>query len=354
MSHLCDTCGKTFANKSNLSKHATTAKYCLELRGKKNTKHRCEYCSRVFSRKHHLDTHLEVCSERKLIHTQKVKDVKTILYKKKNTKLRKQLEEAKDLSDHFENLVHVQNKRIRELELQLARGDGQMEAFERGFEKGAVVARPNHTTMNSNLHLHPKLVNIPVNNIQPLTENYVRSEIAQKYTYEKFLGAEPELADFIIKLFTLENVSVVEEINDDLEDVNIDDVNIEEFDIKEIVQSNQIVIGHINPGLERNYACTDSSRNKFYRLVESKMWEIDSGGMFLHKIFDELAGVATDHYKTLMQAERSAKTKEERDDIHRLIEKIKNMYYGFAPSIGPYRDSLFADIRGRIKKYVVV
>jgi len=351
MAHICKWCNKSFTTSYNLEKHTKTAKYCLKIQGKEiatTAEFECQYCQRRFIHKHHLKTHKRSCERKEQEIKRREIELEVKLHsdkyfarvKKIKRKTKKNLEETKakleecySLNDQLEEVIVKQNARIRELELQLAEGKGKIEGFEKGVKTGG---RPITLSNTNNNYGHPKLANIPITNIQPLTESYIKSEIAEKYTYEIFLGAEPALAKFIIDMLILENPSVIEEL---------DDYSDEEL---------EIVPYTTNFGLERNYACTDYSRNKFYRLVESKMWETDAGGKFIHKILDELADVASDHYKTLMKAERAAASREEREDILRKIEEVKYMFFGFAPSIGKYRERLFADVRCRIKDSVPV
>lgn len=315
MSYKCEWCDKSFSTKYVLNKHTKTAIYCLKLRGETDDtkKYDCDYCPYSTTNKGNLVTHNKNCSKRQeAIHE-------------------KQVEDAKNLADHFENLYHSALARIHELEVELAHEKGKTNGFEKGIEQGASVARPINAkaTMNNNLHVHPKLANIPIDNIPALTESYIRSEIAKNYTYEIFLGGKPALAEFIVKLITREsNRSLVEELEDS------------ECDIEVIV--------------ERNFACTDVSRNKFYRLAEKREWETDGGGKFLHKIFDALVEVARQHYLRLLREEGEASI-DEKPFYQMKIDRVKSMYFGIDDkSSGIYRDDLFGDIRGRIKNFASV
>ena len=47
--------------------------------------------------------------------------------------------------------------------------------------------------------------------------------------------------------------------------------------------------------IERNYVCTDVSRNSFHRLLESKKWKPDKGGRYLNNILDTFRVVMKEH-----------------------------------------------------------
>ena len=39
-------------------------------------------------------------------------------------------------------------------------------------------------------------------------------------------------------------------------------------------------------GVERNYVCMDSTRLKFHRLTDARLWESDFGGFYVEKFID--------------------------------------------------------------------
>jgi len=46
---------------------------------------------------------------------------------------------------------------------------------------------------------------------------------------------------------------------------------------------------------ERNYVCTDVSRNSFHRLLESKKWKPDKGGRYLNNMLDTFRDVMEEY-----------------------------------------------------------
>ena len=47
--------------------------------------------------------------------------------------------------------------------------------------------------------------------------------------------------------------------------------------------------------IERNYVCTDVSRNSFHRLLESKKWKSDKGGRYLNSMLDTFRDVMEEY-----------------------------------------------------------
>jgi len=74
----CTFCNKTFSTKGSLTLHQTTAKYCLEIQGKKvETLFTCSHCSKEFTLQSTLNEHLSVCKEKKrLDDIEKEKEIK--------------------------------------------------------------------------------------------------------------------------------------------------------------------------------------------------------------------------------------------------------------------------------------
>jgi len=60
----CSFCTKTFSSKSSLKYHQKTAKYCLEIQGKKCTTFKCIYCDKILSTNQHLVEHYLICNQK--------------------------------------------------------------------------------------------------------------------------------------------------------------------------------------------------------------------------------------------------------------------------------------------------
>ena len=310
----CSYCERKFSSKSNLATHQRTAKYCLKIQGEE-VNATCKYCQASYSRESSLVRHLENCSEYKFSIERakyeekceaalgKIAEEITVL-KSKLSKLEADSKKIIAREKTKDRLLREKTKEIAKLlmEKKIAHKDGQIETFREVGDK------PQNVTN----YIHPKLVNIPINNIRPLTIATVREDM-HKYTYGEFLRGLSGLKEFV------EDIIVTEVDDDEAE------------------------------GYERNYVCTDVARNKFHRLLESKEWTADGGARFINTILDELQGVATEHFQTLVDEEREAVSDEfKREQIDATKAIVKPVYFGIADT-GENRKRLFKALRNEIK-----
>ena len=160
------------------------------------------------------------------------------------------------------------------------------------------------------MNVHPKLANLPITTIHPLTEDYVKERVANgEYTFDHYRRGEDGVVDFINSITMCEN--------DDGE-------------------------------MERNYVTTDASRDSFHRLVETKEWEKDKGGKFIDVIFDSLNGKVNKYHNQLL--DERIKYKGERApggyDPETIYKRNTDLHSGIVETRGKQRQSL----RKRIKK----
>jgi hypothetical protein len=276
INYKCEFCGKVFYNQWNLQQHIQTAKYCLRIRGESiSIKHSCEYCGSGFNLKGPLTAHLKVCKLARNIKIETndktiefedriaILESKLISQKKTNTKLCDKLrdknttitEKNKELATKIRQLellnqqlelsnrqfseklkkkkikIKEQNLRISKLEKETASGKGIKKGIEKGIVIGMTNAKPqviNNGTINK--VVQQKLDMISINVIEPLTIDLVNKNL-DKYDYNTFTKGAKGIANFI----------------------------------------KDITILKLNDGtIEMSYACTDTSRGSFHRLVEDK------------------------------------------------------------------------------------
>ena len=305
--HKCEFCDAVLSTKYALAAHNRTAKYCLKLRDEKVPSVKCEHCDKQFTYKTALTRHNKICPKlAKLKRETELTELKEQVIAKEEY-IRELEAKSKTASLQHQNRIceleaklRKTNKRVRELE-----HDG-------AYDKGRIVELKSTKPQSVTNYIHPKLINIPIENIRPLTVATVREDV-HKYTYDTFLRGLPGLKEFV-------------------EDIIITEVE-----------------GDTRSDRPRNYVCTDVSRNKFHRLLESKEWTADGGARFINTILDELQDVATEHFRALVEEEKAAVTDEfKRQQITLTQGVVKPIFFGITSS-GESRDELFKSLRNEIK-----
>nr|QBK86075.1 MAG: hypothetical protein LCMAC101_06700 [Marseillevirus LCMAC101] len=210
-------------------RHVKSSVGCPRNKSVAVTAFECESCKKTFTIKTSLDRHLDICSKRQINRIKtKYKNLLS-LEKEKNSKLEKE-----------NSAIKKQNTSLTEENEELK--------DELSEQKGVVAGLQKAPGKTYNAYIHPKLINLPVNNIRALTDEYVTERVNDGIlTYEKASRGYPGMLEVICELITHEN-------NDGI--------------------------------IERNYVCTDVSRNSFHRLLESKKWKSDKGGKYLNNMLD--------------------------------------------------------------------
>ena len=205
----------------------TTSLKCSQ--SKKSESLKCDYCQKTFTRKSSLESHLEICPKKQIF------DIKSS-YKKL---LRKEKYRNEELKRENKEL----SRKIKEIEK-----DNKDLKDELSEQKGVVSGMQKAPGKTYNAYIHPKLINLPITTIPALTREYVEQKVNDGIlTYEKAVKGYSGMLDVICDLISHEN--------DDGE-------------------------------MERNYVCTDVSRNSFHRLLESRKWKADKGGQYLNSMLD--------------------------------------------------------------------
>ena len=326
--YLCKFCGNSFSTDRNLYKHKKTALYCLKNRGINNVKkHECKYCFRKYTTRQNLIKHLLKCkgigdSEIEILN-EKVEYLKNKNkeFKFENSKLMKKDNKRKEYKQQVQKLENenenLKNK-ISELREQLAEKKGEIagiiKAPPRTISHTKTNKIQNTTNTTKNTYINPKLLLIKTDNIRPLTLKTIKEDIDDgKYTKDMFLRGIGGLTEFISNMITYENKDGI---------------------------------------IERNYACTDSSRYRFHRLIESKEWKEDNGAHYVNNILDQVKDPARIYFTELVDKRRDAHNTEDNIDkeyYNGLIKDTRLVYKGSQKKNGKYRDALFRKVRGNVK-----
>jgi hypothetical protein len=319
----CRYCKSKLSTKGSLTYHQKTAQYCLKIQGKSvDNKFTCHVCSKKYIHKHKLTKHLEKC-----------KEVEEDMLGKSNEKLKNRVNKLRDKNkvfvDEIKDLKRENNdlkKTIHELEKKLSEQKGMYEGYNIAAEK----YKPK-TVNRQKITYNNKLLSIATDNIRPLTIETVDEDVNEgKFTREMFERGISGILEFVSNIITLKNDE-----------------------------------GKI----ERNYACTDSSRHKFHRLIKSKEWQEDNGAHFLNEILDQLKPSFKQYFLELIEekiairenAKRASTNFTEEEDIDFVLEipnakinRLEPIYDGIMHNPSEDRDKLFASLRTRISKIAAV
>jgi len=322
----CEYCTKNFSTKYSLALHVKTAAYCLKLRGEEIPSMLCDYCNQEFIRVDVLQLHLKTCKtklkQQEEDKTNKLE--KTIINQKHEINLLKESEGLdkiifnknqeisglkKNISEKDREILNLkksirqfkQNEKNFELEKQLA------------FEKGRVLEASKPKIIAKNYKCRSstrnKLMSIPTENIKPFTVKTIKDSL-DNYTYDDYLMGARGVIKFLKSLILMTNKS-----------------------------------GEI----ERNYVCTDPSRNNYYRLEESKEWDSDRGALFIENVIDELKPLASEYFDQVSSKAATRTDTFERDYHAKLLEELKPFQSGFSRPHSKERATLLTNIRTGIK-----
>ncbi len=322
----CSFCKKFFSNNANLRRHQKTVASCIELQGAILDENICDYCNKSYTAKGSLSRHLSNCKTKRKLETKddiikiKVKCSKKISDLKKSHEKEKleTIEIIKVLNGKNKNLTKTIEEKDLELKIKdeeimalkikcgTSKADGKVEVY----DKVCTKVLDKSTVTNNTAYIHPKLVNLPITTIHPLTEDYVKKRVANgEYTFDHYRRGEDGIVDFINSITMCENDNGV---------------------------------------VERNYVTTDTSRDSFHRLVETKEWEKDKGGKFIDVILDTLND-RVDNYHNQLLDER-IKYKDSKSpggyDPDTVYKRNNDMHSGVVQTHGKDRRNL----RKKIKK----
>lgn len=334
----CEFCEKIFSTKYSLALHIKTASYCLKLRGEDAPGLMCEHCGQPFTRINNLRAHLKTCrSKTKKQEEEIVDELERLrnqekIWKQTNLKNKTLISSLQLKTEKLEKVVIEQNKQINLLK----ESDGldqiisnkndelanmrkinyaknrKIASLEKqlAFEKGRVLEASKPKTINQNYKCSTKnkLASIPTGNIEPFTVETIRANL-HNYTYEDFLMGPKGLIKFLKSI---------------------------------IMNTNE------NGEIERNYVCTDLSRNNYFRLEETKEWDSDRGALYIETFVDEMHRPTSNYFDQLC-SKVVDRTDALREYNAHLMEELKPFYQGVLRPISKERDALLTTIKTGIK-----
>lgn len=310
----CKFCDRTYSTRSNLVCHQRTAKFCLKIQGKHISKNTliCFKCKTVFTQRHRLEYHIQRCREDYDDMKQHVAELRKRVddYDKLCQKVLDLETENDNLKTKYKKLKRVASQQTGDIHYK----DGKIDVYREQIDKPSTVN-------NSVNYVNAKLASLPVGNVPALTEQHMENVIQEHYTLDKFKKGVYGLTDLI-----------------------------------------SIMITHEGEGgeIERNYVCTDISRNKFHRLLESKEWKEDNGASVLHTVLDKVKNPASKYAKLSMdKVEKAIETNDpDLDWIDKEGDKDKNHYLairgGTTELSRKERDELVRHLRKNISSEIKV
>lgn len=313
----CNFCGGRFSTKSNLKIHQSTAKYCLLLQGTgSGSRFKCDYCNKSYASKSKLAYHHgHHCTPKRLADKDVLLTDKDTLNEELQAQIQILEKENSNLLLMVKDRINAVSETIDERNCVIQKKNEEIIALKAKYEvcedhyTKEVSKTKNTTTYNIT---QQKLDSIPIMTIEPLTDKYIQRKIDEEFTYEKFrrdpLGS---IVDLIVGMISI---------------VNKDGIR------------------------EMNYACTDVSRYKCHRLLESRDWKRDSGAYHINKILNKLSAYSVDYCEKMRKSVKTDQvdTMKDADVIISQMNKIQRIQRGVEIDDGPDRKHLFGKIRGRI------
>jgi hypothetical protein len=167
--YTCTFCNTDFDKKSSLTRHQTTARFCLKLQETNNTKiekrlFECESCKKELTSKPRLEYHINICKEKKKLDMQK--------------------------------LTQTDNQKYTDLQLQINQLKKELEET----KTRSVVANTNNTinitNFDNSTHNYGSILTY-------MTPEVVKETFEKNYKLEDFFGAQKALAEFTTKNFLM-------------------------------------------------------------------------------------------------------------------------------------------------------
>lgn len=306
----CESCSRVFKLKKTLQHHLVTTK-CGE---KPKNEYECEHCTYTTLIKSNFTRHNGAC---KFVYAaqqlEEIEKERQELYNYNQAILAEKEQEIERLTEKNKEITKEKNLKVEKIKVLRQKikdleEDNISYRLQLEEKKGKISVYKDHpSTINNTTYINPKLLQIKCNTIRPFTIETVREDVKDgKFTFERFIKAEKGLLEFISDIIAKDT--------------------------------------------EFSYVCTDSSRQKFHRLLESREWKDDNGATFLNKVLDELKEPTTEYYRRITDMMVNG----DRDTADFLRAKTKPMVMGITCPSSKDREATFTKVRNEVKKLATV
>nr|QBK85550.1 MAG: hypothetical protein LCMAC101_01370 [Marseillevirus LCMAC101] len=272
----------------------------------------CSFCDKSYTTKDNLNIHFLRCKNKNRYDTrEKIKVIKQT-HQKEVEILKEEISDWKSKTQKLKKQLKEKDEEIISLKIKCEVNKTEV------YDKVCTKVLDKSTITNNTAYIHPKLVNLPITNIHPLTSDYVKDRVDNgEYSFDNYLKGTDGLVDFIYSITMCEN---------------------DEGDV------------------ERNYVCTDPSRDSYHRLVETKEWRKDKGGKFIDVILDTLSNKADGYHQKVLQERIEDKGYDRKKgyDPEIVYKSNNDMHTGIVRTHGPERRSLRLKLKKETSKKISV
>jgi hypothetical protein len=300
----CEYCHQVLKTKKTLAQHILFSPKCLEIQGKTPPKNICELCNTDFRSKSGLFKHRKICTFNNNISLEE--------YQKKIDELQKEIEKK-----YEKKMTVLQSKTQKKHQIEIKKLKRRIQELEKENEKDKkelirtrkliedLATKPKVVNHNTTKY---KLAQVKCDNILPLELENIEPWF-RFFDYTRFKGGKHSFCKFIGTLIKAE----------------------------------------IEGEVERNYVCTDTSRDKFHRLVEGRMWQKDNGAQYLNIIFDGMRNLIENHYERFIEEKKNASSDKQLENLEGIESRVYELYVGVMTK-GQDRDVLVDFVRTYIRK----